>query len=203
MRRMRTTKEYIVHVETSEVEKVRHQLNETERNWRPQLEPALKRWRTAAVELENLLAEEKKSLEAERETLTVMQNRLEARFEEIETLTHLVPSYIEAPKIIADSAIQRKLDVSTRELATLSRMLRTAEDNARWSSDVNKILLLIPTWWRFMPKRWQQRKLATRLRQQGLFNTDVYLERYPDVAQAKMDPLRHYVWHGQAEGRLR
>jgi hypothetical protein len=33
------------------------------------------------------------------------------------------------------------------------------------------------------------------------FDAAFYLERYPDVRQAGMNPLRHYLRHGAAEGR--
>lgn len=35
----------------------------------------------------------------------------------------------------------------------------------------------------------------------GLFDRERYLEMYPDVAQAALDPIRHYVLHGAREGR--
>ncbi|HEY5066523.1 MAG TPA: class I SAM-dependent methyltransferase [Xanthobacteraceae bacterium] len=34
-----------------------------------------------------------------------------------------------------------------------------------------------------------------------LFNRNWYLERYPDVAAAKLDPLDHFIEHGAVEGR--
>jgi hypothetical protein len=37
----------------------------------------------------------------------------------------------------------------------------------------------------------------------GLFDAESYLAHYPDVQQAGMDPLRHYIWHGMGEGRRR
>jgi hypothetical protein len=45
-----------------------------------------------------------------------------------------------------------------------------------------------------------------RLLRQGwavrpLFDAVFYLERYPDVRQAGMNPLSHYLLHGAAEGR--
>src|SRR5690349_16655432 len=39
------------------------------------------------------------------------------------------------------------------------------------------------------------------LLESGLFDRDFYLRTYDDVQQAGIDPLRHYVWHGDAEGR--
>ncbi len=35
----------------------------------------------------------------------------------------------------------------------------------------------------------------------ALFDADWYLQTYPDVAQAGLNPLRHYLEHGAAEGR--
>jgi hypothetical protein len=42
---------------------------------------------------------------------------------------------------------------------------------------------------------------ALRIRRARLFDPGFYLERYPDVRRAGMDPLRHYLIHGAAEGR--
>ncbi len=39
------------------------------------------------------------------------------------------------------------------------------------------------------------------IRSSGLFDEDWYLANNPDVAQAKMDPLLHYLCHGGFEGR--
>jgi hypothetical protein len=35
----------------------------------------------------------------------------------------------------------------------------------------------------------------------GLFDAEFYLERYPDIREARVDPLQHYVIHGEAEYR--
>ena len=34
------------------------------------------------------------------------------------------------------------------------------------------------------------------------FDSEFYLETYPDVAQAQVDPLGHYIRCGRAEGRI-
>lgn len=39
------------------------------------------------------------------------------------------------------------------------------------------------------------------LRRKKLFDAAFYLERYPDVAAARMRPFAHYLLHGAAEGR--
>lgn len=35
----------------------------------------------------------------------------------------------------------------------------------------------------------------------GLFDTKAYLELNPDVAEAGVDPVRHFILHGLKEGR--
>jgi hypothetical protein len=42
---------------------------------------------------------------------------------------------------------------------------------------------------------------ALRIRHARLFDPGFYLERYPDVRRAGINPLRHYLLHGAAEGR--
>lgn len=39
------------------------------------------------------------------------------------------------------------------------------------------------------------------LEQSGLFDREWYLKQYPDVAEMKMDPIKHYLRYGAAEGR--
>ncbi len=34
------------------------------------------------------------------------------------------------------------------------------------------------------------------------FDTSKYLQAYPDVASANVNPLRHYINHGKGEGRV-
>ena len=48
---------------------------------------------------------------------------------------------------------------------------------------------------------WALRREEERNRRQGLFDAEFYLEKYPDVRVAGLDPLRHYVEHGAVEGR--
>jgi hypothetical protein len=50
-------------------------------------------------------------------------------------------------------------------------------------------------------RRWLQRGRARQLRQSGLVDPAWYLARNPDVAEAGMDPVLHYLHHGAQEGR--
>ena len=42
---------------------------------------------------------------------------------------------------------------------------------------------------------------AYAVRDSGLFDITWYYEQYPDVAKAGIDPIRHYIYYGAAEGR--
>lgn len=98
---------------------------------------------------------------------------------------------------------QAKLRKNTRELAAISQFLMAAENNGQWMRNVLKLIISRPSWWRFMPLRWQSHKLSLLLKREGLFDTGSYLQRYPDVAKSGMDPFDHYILHGQNEGRIR
>ena len=39
------------------------------------------------------------------------------------------------------------------------------------------------------------------IRESGVFDPDYYLERYPDIAESGVDPVRHYLKYGAKEGR--
>ncbi len=48
---------------------------------------------------------------------------------------------------------------------------------------------------------WALRREEERKRRCGIFDAAFYLEKYPDLRAAGVDPLRHYVEHGAVEGR--
>lgn len=106
-------------------------------------------------------------------------------------------------------AKQRDLDERYRELAELGRALVQEEDRAnqreeeaKWLREVHVTLSRKERWWfRFLPRRMQQRRRLNWLRDAGLFDADSYASNYPDVARSRQDPLRHYVAHGMQEGR--
>jgi len=106
------------------------------------------------------------------------------------------------------AATQASLSARFQELATLTKLLKEAEDTCSAALDqrdwLAQVLIAISDrrwWWGFMPPIWQSRKLQARLRRRKLFDGDRYLELYPDVVEADIDPLRHYVMHGMGEGR--
>ena len=105
---------------------------------------------------------------------------------------------------------ESKLAERFQEVATLTRLLRQQEERGErseeqvgWLLALNEHLGAQPRWWSWLPKSWGRRRTLTHLRDAGLFDSDAYLKRYPDVAAARRDPLDHYLEYGYYEGRLR
>lgn len=101
------------------------------------------------------------------------------------------------------------LDRLHREAAALSKSLREQEGigsqkvrQLEWMRRVEEVIAASTTGWRaLMPPSWRRNRQLSALRKRGLFDSSGYLQRYPDVAEAGMDPLLHYILHGMQEGR--
>jgi SAM-dependent methyltransferase len=108
---------------------------------------------------------------------------------------------------LADSRSQ--LEECRDDIAKLSDMLAEAQDQVAdlerqnvWLREAGLFLLSRDKWWwRFMPRGWQRKKRDDRLRSRGLFDSEVYENRYPDVASTGQDSFRHYLYHGVTENR--
>jgi hypothetical protein len=72
-----------------------------------------------------------------------------------------------------------------------------------WLRKLLHVRQQFPKWWTIMPPPWRQKRENACYLRAGLFDAQAYLEAYPDVAAHGMDPLRHYILHGIAEGRVR
>lgn len=105
---------------------------------------------------------------------------------------------------------ERKLAARFEELARLTVLTADeasradfAEDRAQWLCEVRRVEEGFPTWWAIMPRIWRRRRAHRRYHQAGLFDAEAYLALYPDVSAQGMDPIRHFILHGMAEGRAR
>jgi chromosome segregation ATPase len=103
---------------------------------------------------------------------------------------------------------QSQMGARFQEIVTLTGLLRQEEHRSEsiighldWMRAVHESLTSQPRWWSLMPGTWRQEREKLRLKRHGLFDADIYLERYPDVAAAALDPLYHYMTHGFYEGR--
>ena len=109
--------------------------------------------------------------------------QLDARFNEIAEISRLLrarEAEAEAQRVQAEQAVARAAKEFGRAVATLM--------------DDRRHLL-------FWSQARLRRAMAT-VRRSGLFDASWYLEHYPDVAQAGIDPIKHYVLFGAREGRL-
>jgi hypothetical protein len=105
---------------------------------------------------------------------------------------------------------ERKLAARFDELARLtailseeSRRAEASDTQSQWLRDVRRLEEGLPVWWAVMPASWRQRRTHRLYARAGLFDAEAYLALYPDVATEGMDPIRHYILHGMAEGRTR
>lgn len=99
----------------------------------------------------------------------------------------------------AERATRAELSERTDELAEVTRSLVEQEDKLRWLRDVHASLSRRPWWWAIMPRPWQKRREERRLARAGLFDARQYLEERPDVRESRLDPLKHYIFHGMDE----
>lgn len=105
---------------------------------------------------------------------------------------------------------QRTTHERHAELVQITRLLQEqirASDlsvkQVEWLRQIHATLIGTPDWWRFFPTRKRRKWEASRLNKHGLFNGERYLDLHPDVRNAGMDPLFHYIQHGMLEGRRR
>jgi hypothetical protein len=82
--------------------------------------------------------------------------------------------------------------------------LNEATETVRAQAGIRRLLHQIaeaPTpWWQGAAARLRQRMDIVQA--SGLFDPEAYLQINPDVAEAGVDPLRHFVEFGLAEGRV-
>ncbi|MGB3797143.1 MAG: methyltransferase domain-containing protein [Alteraurantiacibacter sp.] len=109
---------------------------------------------------------------------------------------------------IETTRAESEIGVRFDELATVTRFLadtqagrQKATDQMGWLIQVYQELDQTPDWWAALPSSMRTERKFSRLRRAGLFDAAQYLRLYPDVLEARMDPLRHYILHGMSEDR--
>jgi len=110
---------------------------------------------------------------------------------------------------VADLARQEQSE-RFGELAALAALLRDSEaaeeaaaDEAEWLRQVGVVVAGFPRWWSLLPTFWRLRYEQRRLKRYGLFDAEAYLAAYPDVGEAGIPALRHFLSHGMRERRNR
>ena len=72
---------------------------------------------------------------------------------------------------------------------------------ASQNSFKHQVALKSRNWRKTFNRRFDLLRFSGLVHQSGLFNRAWYLEQYPDVAAAKINPIHHYILHGGFEGR--
>jgi hypothetical protein len=136
------------------------------------------------------------------EQQTAENRELQGRWQQQEAATRAAES--------ARAQSEQKLAARFDEIARLTAMMAdesnragTADANAQWLRSMMQLARRFPKWWALMPEKWRRGREHARYQRDGLFDAAKYLEIYPDVAENGMDPVRHYILHGMAEGRQR
>lgn len=138
--------------------------------------------------------------ERHRKELTDYRSRTDREIEELRRL-----------KSDADARISERFS----ETAALTRMLSERERQARLSDEKAARLRAVSTVMlngtasrslkgrlaALVPAAIRLRKQMARLRRARIFDAEAYLAANPDVAEAGVDPLWHYLNHGIDEGR--
>ena len=91
------------------------------------------------------------------------------------------------------NALRHQLEQAHKGLAAARRSLAEIKRSFSWRA-TRPLRGIVTQAQKLKPKKWRAGKLA--------FDAAWYLEQYPDVAAAGIDPLRHYLDHGRYEGRL-
>lgn len=123
-----------------------------------------------------------KELQSLRRQKDEADGRLAERFGEIAALTRLL------------SERERQAQLAEKKAAQLQAISTVLLNGSGSRSLKSRMGALMPTAIRL-------KKQMSRLKSAQIFDAKAYLEANPDVAEAGMDPLRHYLNHGIDEGR--
>lgn len=109
----------------------------------------------------------------------------------------------------ASVASDQRAQKTVAEIAALSSMLveqqRQAEQNTwqtEWMQQVMMVMMRTRWWHKFAPTDWVNDRKYRALQRKGLFDSDAYVSRYPDVKDTGVSPLQHFILHGMAEHRI-
>jgi len=86
-----------------------------------------------------------------------------------------------------------------KQIAALRREMDKIYGSKKWKT-ITWFDNRVSKWAKLLRLR-RPRNDAYCIKRSGLFDGKWYLDAYPDVAEAKMDPLEHYLTYGASEGR--
>lgn len=173
------------------------------------------RWRAIAEREENQagkLEEARNEVERLREALSQSDRSLEqAQKDNMESRDRVAAAEAELEKTnkLARMAVSQRSQ-AFNEMAAVTQLLRDSEqevarvgDSIHWLRQMYTVIMRRPRWWFFLSRKTELQRLRRRAERRGLFDSDAYLAKNPDVATSGVDPLKHYITHGIAESRPR
>jgi hypothetical protein len=87
------------------------------------------------------------------------------------------------------------------EIVGLQQSSAAADRKAQWLREVALVLHDNPRKWQFFSGLSREEFERQLIERNCLFDSAIYLARYPDVREAGVDPLTHFIRHGIDEGR--
>jgi len=182
---------------------------EQEHKLRLELEQRLASVSADIVSLQGLLNDERHAGAQRAESFTRDLAELALSLKEQEDAAHQALEQARE-SALARVAVERQLADRSNEITELAAKVaqetgraEAAELETLWLREIRRLEEGFPRWWAIMPRTWRQRRAQRRYLQAALFDAEAYLAQYPDVGEGGMDPIRHYIMHGMAEGRNR
>ncbi|HEY2347292.1 MAG TPA: rhamnan synthesis F family protein [Xanthomonadaceae bacterium] len=150
----------------------------------------------AALKQREAIVHELEQAVADRDTL--ISGHLEAHEDDRARLTALGRKLVEFDRLVG--AKEGEIDVLRRTAAELEHACRMMTDSRSWR--VTRPLRAITTALRERSLRAAIAKSVRIPESPPGFDAQYYLMEYPDVRASGLDPYRHYLEHGKAEGRM-
>ncbi|MBL3527808.1 MAG: hypothetical protein JMN27_09570 [gamma proteobacterium endosymbiont of Lamellibrachia anaximandri] len=143
---------------------------------------------TQAKQSQEKLESAKKETEQENELLLLQLHQVQ------EELEHYFIKYQD---------LVRELEEQTKAESSSSEEQRESEKSkpAKTSKITTPIRALAKPFRLTNKARKREKVLVNLLKDSGLFDESWYLAEYPDVAEAGIDPIQHYLRYGASEGR--
>ena len=164
------------------------------------------------AQMTQLLLEQETALQSANQAKRAAEQELAQRSaENSELAAHLEEQKLarqaaESARVSTEEKLASRFDEIARLTAMLGEECERAvslQSDSDWLREMAALSQMFPTWWLLLPYAWRKKREHGRYKRAGLFDAQAYLVAYPDVVVDGMDPVRHYILHGMAEGRTR
>jgi|LSQX01.2.fsa_nt_gb glycosyltransferase involved in cell wall biosynthesis len=100
-----------------------------------------------------------------------------------------------------NEAFEKQLSTDDNNIENTQISKPIALECVNTKTETKDILSMVNWKIRYLKRRLSLTKHIKLIEGTGFFDTTWYLERYPDVKQSKMEPVKHYLLYGGFEGR--